>query len=221
LLEGARKFVFPAGLLDGSPDAVLLCVPVPMVPYFRRFFAQMESTYVWKTPADYQRAYPVFAEIEAQMAAASCMSTITTSIDRLYRLLDTTLNGTEYTDTGGVISPELPAVPPASVSAPNALRAHVGRLWHLAENDTTGATYAAGAGIDGSPELADDQAVRDVLRRITAGMDGGGDAPPTDNLLMALRGTSEATTDRNVIDSNITKLTDLLTRLTEIRDKLV
>jgi hypothetical protein len=227
LLEGARKFVFPAGLLDSEPDTVLLCVPVPVVPYFRRFFAQMESPYVWKTPTDYQRAYPIFAEIEAQMAAASCVSTITTSIDRLYRLLDTALNGTEYTvDTPtDMVVPSIAVVPPTSASAANALRAHVGRLVALTENATSGAIYAADVGIDGAPALIDDQTARDLIRRLTRGVDGNTDPAPADNLLMALRGTTEASTTRNVIDTRGSDLGPLLdqveTLLTEIRDKLV
>lgn len=113
MLEGARKFAFPEGLLDGEPDAVLLCVPGPIVPYFRRFFSQMEMPYIWKTREDYQRAYPVFAAIEAQMTS-TCASNVVDSIDRLYRLLDSALNGTTYTtdeSTPPVVSPAIPAIP--------------------------------------------------------------------------------------------------------------
>jgi hypothetical protein len=220
LLEGARKFSFPAGLLDDAQDAVLLCIPVPVVPYFRRFFAQMESPYVWKTPEDFQRAYPVFAEIEAQMTA-SCVSTITTSIDRLYRLLDTSLNGTQYSaqvvNGETVVEPALPAVPPASTNATNALRAHVSRLWQLGENAVAGVTAGPGESIADAPALPDFTTERELLRRLISGVDGNGDPAPADNLLMALRGTAAATTDRN-----LTSLIDQVeTLLGEIREKLV
>jgi hypothetical protein len=186
----------------------------------RRWFDEMQEHYVWKSPDDWHRAYQIFAELEEQLMAG-CLQQLIDEQQRLYRLLDASLNGTQYELVGDVISPALATVPSASTGAPNALRSHVGRLWQLAENTTTGATYAAGAGIDGSPELADDQAVRAVIRRLIEGVDGGATPAPDDNLLMALRGTSVATTDRNVIDRNITKLSELLTRLTEIRDKLV
>jgi hypothetical protein len=225
VLEGARKFTFPEGLVETNTDAVMLCVPVPLVSYFRRFFAQMESPYVWKTQADYLRAYPVFAETEAQMAAAPCASSIVDAIDRLYRLTDTSLNGTQYEDVAGVITPALPAVPPASTSAPNAMRAHIGRLWHLVENTTTGETYPAGAGIDGSADLPDSQTLRAALRRLIAGIDGNTDPAPGDSILMALRGTNETGAARNVIDSNSERAVYLVEQLgallVEIRDKLV
>jgi hypothetical protein len=231
MLEGARKFTFPAGLLDGEPDAVLLPIPVPVVPYFRRFFAQMESPYVWKSRADFERAYPVFVEIEAQMTLAS-LSTLTESIERLYRLWDTSLNGTQYEvselagpDGRPIITPTIPTIPPASTSAPNAMRAHVGRMWHLAENSVAGETAPAEAGIDGAPALEDNQTARQLLRRLTAGVDGGGEPAPLDNLLVALRGTVQADTDRNVIDASggdlVTLLDGVEALLAEIRDKLV
>lgn len=163
MLEGARKFTFPADLLEGSPESVLVCIPIPVLPYLRRFFAQMQSSYIWKSSDDFERAYPVFSGIEAQMTS-SCVSGITESIDRLYRLLDTTLNGTQYTDNAGIISPELPSVPPASASATNAMRAHIGRIWKLLENTTNGATAATGEGVDGAPALDDNQSTRAVIR---------------------------------------------------------
>jgi hypothetical protein len=47
---------------------------------------------------------------------AGCMQQLIDEQQRLYRLWDTALNGTAYTVAGDVISPELPAVPPASVN---------------------------------------------------------------------------------------------------------
>jgi hypothetical protein len=207
--EGARKFSFPPDLLAGEHDAVLLCVPVPVLPYFRRFFAQQQSPYIWKTRADYDRAYPVFAAIEAQMTA-SCLSDLVESNNRLYRLLDTSLNGTLYEvsellglDGNPIINPPIPTIPPAGTTAPNALRAQVARLRVLAENTAVGATAPAGAGLDGAPALADDSTARQLLRRLTVGIDGNDTPAPGDNLLAALRGQVPADAERNVIDKII------------------
>jgi hypothetical protein len=52
------------------------------------------------------------------------------------------------------------------------------------------------------------------LDRLIKSLDGGGLTGPADNVLLALRGTTEADTDRNVIDSqNSTVLADALTQL--------
>jgi hypothetical protein len=184
----------------------------------------MQSHSIWRTRDDWYNGYQAFTELEEQLMAG-CMQQLIEEQRRVYRLLDTSFNGTQYSEAGGIISPELPTVPPASTSEPNALRAHVGRLWHLVENATTGTTAVAGEGIDGAPALTDQQTARDLLRRLIKAADGGADPAPADNLLTALRGTTVASSTRNVIDSNGTTLTTLLdqveTLLTEIRDKLV
>ena len=201
----------------------LVCVPAALVPLIGGLLGRLEPRYAWASDADWRAGYQTIAALEEQLfMTLNCVQQLIESNNRIYRLLDSSFNGTQYEDVGGgVIVPALDAVPPASVSAPNALRAHVGRLLALTENSTSGATYAADAGIDGAAALTDDQAVRAVLRRLIQGVDGNIDPAPGDNLLKALRGTSEASASRNVIDSNISELNDLLTRLTEIRDKLV
>ena len=214
---GDKRYTFPD--LTDAPSA-LLCLPIPLIPFVRRWIGEMQEQPIWKSRDDWFSAYQAFAEIE-EMLMAGCMQQLIDEQRRVYRLLDTSLNGTQYTDVGGVITPALPSVPPASANKTNALRAHVSRLWQLAENEVAGVTASADESILGAPALPDSHTVRDLLRRLTAGIDGNSDPAPDDNLLMALRGTAVATADRNVIDSNITKLTDLLTRLTEIRDKLV
>jgi len=213
----AIKYVCPD--LANTPSA-LLCVPIPLIPHFRQFFGDMQHQSIWQTRDDWFNAYQAFAEIE-EMLMAGCMQQLIDEQRRVYRLLDSALNGTQYTDVAGVITPALTSVPSASANTPNALRAHVSRLWQLAENEVAGVTASADESILGAPALPDSHTVRDLLRRLTAGIDGNSEPAPDDNLLMALRGTAVATADRNVIDSNIAKLSDLLTRLTEIRDKLV
>jgi hypothetical protein len=225
---GDTSYVFPD--LSNAPGA-LLCVPIPLIPYFRLFFTEMQSRSVWRTRDDWYRAYQSFAELEEQLMAG-CMQQLIDEQRRLYRLWDTALNGTIYeimpsvpeSTAAPVITPPIPLVPPASTGETNALRAHVGRLWHLAENSVAGVTAPVDAGVTGAPALTDEQTVRKLLRRLTAGLDGGGDAP-ADNILVALRGTVQAGTDRNVIDAGGGSLSSLLdqveTLLTEIRDKLV
>ncbi len=203
----------------------LLCVPAALVPLVGGLLARLEPRYPWSSDADWRAGYQTIVALQEQLfMSLNCVQQLIESNDRIYRLLDASLNGTRYELVGDVISPTVAAVPPASTGAPNALRAHIGRLLALMENATSGMTYAAGTGVDGAPALTDDQTARDLLRRLTKGIDGNTDPAPADNLLMALRGSTEADADRNVIDSTGTTLTNLLdqveTLLTEIRDKL-
>lgn len=200
-VPGGDKYTFP-NLTDAPTAAV--CVPIPIIPFFRDFFAHMQQRGLWQTRDDWLKAYRIFGQIEAELMG-SCIQDLIESNNRLYRLLDTALNGTQYTATpdgiGGItILPQIADAPPASVSAPNAMRSHIGRLWHLVENLTSGTTYAADAGVDGAPALPDAVALRDVFRRLIAGIDGGAEPPAT----------------------NLVELLDQAeTLLAEIRDKLV
>ncbi|HEU4328594.1 MAG TPA: hypothetical protein VFS21_35985 [Roseiflexaceae bacterium] len=83
----------------------------------------------------------------------NCLQELTEGQNRLYRLLDTALNGTQYAELpDGEISPAIPAVPPAGTTEANALRAQAARLWQLAENAATAAEFTTSA-IDGGPAL--------------------------------------------------------------------
>lgn len=146
----------------------------------------------WLSEADYEAGYNAFAQVQAAMAN-NCLVELTESNNRLYRLLDTALNGTVYTaDLAGEISPAIPVTPPSSTGAANAMRAHIGRLHQLAENAATGAAYAANSGIDGSPELDYNGSWRARLEavqgEINAGWFGIGGNPATlADLVGALR----------------------------------
>lgn len=175
---GDKKYVFP-DLTDAQ--SALLCVPMPLIPFFRRFFQDMQRREIWRTRADWFDAYQTFAELE-EMLMGSCLKDLVEEQQRLYRLWDTALNGTQYTVAGDVISPALPAVPPADSNATNALRAHVTRLWQLGENAVAGVTAGPGEGIAGAPALPDSDTARQLLRRLIVAIDGNGTPPPEENL---------------------------------------
>lgn len=176
----------------------------------------MQRRYPWRTREDWYNGYQAFAELE-EMLMNGCLQQLLESNNRLYRLLDTALNGTQYSAAGDVITPAIPAVPPDSATATNAMRAHISRMWQLLENDIAGVTAGPNESIVGAPALPDDGTARQLLRRLAVGLDGNGTPAPDDNLLTALRGTAQADTDRNVID----KIAELDLLLAEIRDLLI
>lgn len=190
-------------------------MPIPLIPFFRQFFAEMQRRYPWRTREDWYHGYQAFAELEEQLMSG-CLQQLIDSNDRIYRLLDSTLNGTQYSESGaGVISPAIPTTPISTTNATNAMRAHISRIWQLLENDIAGVTASPGESIAGAPALPDSESVRDVIRRLLSGTSYA-DPNPADNVLMALRGTLAANADRNVVD----KIVQLDTLLEEIRDLL-
>lgn len=148
-------YVFPTSAYNAD-DSVLLPIPKADIPFFRRLWEVLQDRSTWYSREDWFRGYQEAAWLE-EMLMTNSLAGITEGLERIYRLLDTSLNGTAYTQTTveGVtsINPAIPAVPPTGTNAANAMRAHLGRLHQLAENAATGAAYAADSGIAGSVEL--------------------------------------------------------------------
>lgn len=144
------KYTFP--IERYGQECILLPVDKSLVPLISGALNKFFDEYVWETRIDYQLGYNAFAEVLSNMAN-ECLTELVESNRQIYRLLDTALNGTQYAVADGTVTPPIPPVPPASTSEGNAMRAHIGRLWSLAENAHTGATFSEGAGIEGGAEL--------------------------------------------------------------------
>jgi hypothetical protein len=136
------KYTFPAA--DSlTASAALMCVPVAAIPFLRRFFDEIQQPSRWATREDWYRAYQVFAEMEAELMSG-CLTELVEGQNRLYRLLDTALNGTVYSASGDsppVITPAIPAAPPAAdlggvAGMRRSLNAQVGLLRNLANGNT-------------------------------------------------------------------------------------
>jgi hypothetical protein len=264
-LDSNNKYIFP-GTAYNAGNYALLCVNTAFIPFFRRFFNEMQDSSHYSSRDDWWRSYQVFAEMEESLMSGSVQQLIDIQA-RTYRLLDTALNGTNYTATTNptthiiTIAPDIPAVPPNVVGiAPglrrqlldlqgvinagwfgiggqpatiadivNALRvgsaekktslidtlasilaagSDVAQIFSLVENllgDTVngieeGAIVAVLiASTMAQASIANAQAQQ--IQRLINSLDGGGQAPG-DSILTALRGTTAAGADRNVIDAS-------------------
>jgi hypothetical protein len=169
------KATFPANY---GETCVLVPIDIALIPIISGHLKYFEERRAWLSDSDFEQGYNAIAELRANMTN-NCMQEITDRLDKLYRLLDTSLNGTQYLNqfdpqTGTAsVTPSIPDTPPASTSAENAMRAHIGRLWQLAENSTAGRTFAAGAGIAGSPALDDNISTRETLRQMQGEINAG------------------------------------------------
>jgi hypothetical protein len=136
------KYIFPENY---GENCVLVPIDVALVPLVSGALNKFQEQYVWETLDDWRQGYNAFAELQAAMAN-NCLRDLIESNNRLYRLLDTALNGTQYSTMSNpadperpIITPEIPAAPSAlAPSADGALRAQLARLWQLAENFQTG-----------------------------------------------------------------------------------
>lgn len=171
------KYTFPADKY--GTNTLLVPIDEALIPLIAGRLGIFFLQSYWKTSEDYELGYNAFAELLANMSG-NTLNELIEAVNRLYRLHDTALNGVQYAELAGEISPPIPSVPPASVTAANAMRAHIGRLWTLAENAHSGATFSAGAGIEGAPALPVDLAWAQrllALQGVTGGFLGIGEQP--------------------------------------------
>lgn len=172
-----------------------------LIPVIVRGIEAIKARRNWLTDSDWSMATEALSEVQRDLLMGS--SELTEEVRKLYRLLNTSLNGEVYTmGPDGVVSPPTAAVPPVSTNKANALRAHVGRMLHLNENAHTGQEYAPGAGVEGSPGLPSALSWSSrllALQGVTGGFLGIGETPVTlANLLQAGRVNTPA--DEGVIN---------------------
>ena len=90
---------YPSTSAIGSET--MICVPTHLIPFFRIFFGAMQERGTWKTREDWIKGYQAFAAIEEQLMACTGIQVLIDEQRRLYRLLDSALNGQLYTATIG------------------------------------------------------------------------------------------------------------------------
>lgn len=186
--------VYPAQLYD---DDSLVAVDAHYVPLIIADMEARKTPKLWASDAEWAIGYQALCQQGVNLLMPATTA-IVDSIDRVYRLLDTALNGVAYTasiapSTGEIAyDPPMPITPnPALPTTPFALRAQIGRLRQLAENAATGQEFAAGSAMNGTVALDFDGSWRarlEALQGTTGGFFGiGGERVTLADLLQAGR----------------------------------
>lgn len=161
-LDTNDKYVFPYDAYNAG-NYTVLCVNVAFIPFFRIFFAEMQERWRWSSREDWWRSYQVFAEME-ETIMSGCLGELVEGQNRLYRLLDSALNGTAYTATIDpdtnitTVTPPQPVVPPNIVGIAPGLRRQL--------LDMQGIINAGWFNIGGQPAT-----IADVVRSLRVGSD--------------------------------------------------
>lgn len=133
-------------------NSILANIPAEYIPVALSALETRKNRVFWKTDDDYTNGLQgVLASQWGLLMDAS--KNIVDAIDRIYRLHDNFINGTQYAELNNQVSPPIPAFPPASSTEQNAARAQLARMWQLVENAHTAAEFPAGTAIDGMPGL--------------------------------------------------------------------
>lgn len=100
---------------------VLIEINAQMVPLVLRALDKYKYRSKWVSDADYETGLQQIIMLQEALLSSSAAD-IVTSIDRLYRLMDTSLNGTAYSLNGGLVEPAIPAAPDNAVGDAPGLR---------------------------------------------------------------------------------------------------
>lgn len=125
-LDTNDKYKFP-GTAYNAGNYTLLCVNTACIPFFRLFFSEMQEVSKWSSRDDWWRGYQAFAEME-EMLMSGCVDALIEGQNRIYRLLDTALNGRVYTAITDpvthitTVTPDQPVVPDPGVGDAPGLR---------------------------------------------------------------------------------------------------
>lgn len=213
------RFTFPETYT--TANCVLVPINQALIPFVSGALKLYEQRGYWYSDEDFEQAYTAFVELQANMNN-DCLQKLTEGVDRIYRLLDTALNGTQYAQIGEEISPPISAVPPANSTAANAMRAQVRRLHQLAENAATAAEYSAGSALEGTVGLDYDGswAARFLaLQGASGGFLGIGEVPTTlTHLLKAGRVNTEE--DKTTISDAMDTVSDAISIGDNIKDTI-
>lgn len=201
-MPAQTRLSFPLENYEAA-DCVLVPINATLVPFISGALEKYFQREYWRSPEDYWQAYNAFSELRACMTGR-CIKEYIESNNRIYRLLDSALNGTAYqvvTDPDTqeqTITPAIPAAPALFNPTGLGLRARLERVVRLLDNLITGATYAVNDDDIRNTALADGDSLRGLVRDVRFALRGNDQ--PEDNVLLALRGTIAATATRNIID---------------------
>lgn len=206
---------------------ILVEIEAEYIPLLFSALEKYHNRYFWVSDGDYSAGLQGILRLERALLT-NMSESIVTELQRIYRLIDTSFNGTQYTATPAgeglppTITPALTPVPPASTDEANAMRAHLGRLWQLGENAATGEAWPAGAGVEGSAELPASLSWAQRLLSVQGVRDTGWitpDQPVTLKMLLEANRIN-STQDKDTIRNATTTLSDVVTAGGSIADAI-
>lgn len=197
-------YVFPTDKYNAN-DAVLLTVPKADIPFFRRLWQILQDRETWFNRESWFRGYQEAAWLE-EMLMTNTLADLVEGQNRIYRLLDTVMNGTSYTaipdpaNPGDfLVSPAIPPAPPLAITPP-ALGQDPGLRRQLL--DAQGIINAGWFGIGGKKAT-----LADVVEALRIGSPS--DAARIDSALDALAAASNAATVFDVVRGLLTDTVDV------------
>lgn len=140
------KYTFPPEYAESS--CYLVAINTSLLPLVVGALAHFEKRHVWHSDEEYEQGYNAFAELQACMTQL-CIRELIDSNNRIYRLLDSSLNGVVYSASGTgttidpyLYEPPMPVVPATLPGLEPSLKFSSEKVLRLVDNLVNGTIYA-------------------------------------------------------------------------------
>jgi hypothetical protein len=156
------RITFPADYAERSCYLVAINASlIPLVAGALRFY---EKRGTWASDLDYEQGYNAFAELQECMMRL-CVDQLIESNDRLYRMIDTAIYGTEYSEISTdplVVEPAIGSTHSLAFERPDSILGRMEDMRQLLQNGINGTD---------TPLYDRETGIRDLLELIQEALD--------------------------------------------------
>lgn len=133
------RYTFPTDYADRS--CYVIAINASLIPLVAGALKHFEERRSWHDDAEYELAYNAFADLQ-RCFMKCCIDDLLASNDRLYRMVDTALYGTEYTieatDPELVVTPEIGATHELVIEREDSILGRMEDMRQLLQNALNG-----------------------------------------------------------------------------------
>lgn len=151
------KYTLPDNITESA--CYLVPIPAAIIPLVAGALKHFEDRRSWHSDDEHERAYNMFAELQACMLSL-CVKDLIESNDRLYRMLDTAIFGTGYVVQSTdplVVTPEIPPQRTMGIHDEASILGRMENMRQLLENALNGTE---------TPQYDRANGVRDLLEQL-------------------------------------------------------
>jgi hypothetical protein len=164
------RYTFPSDYAERSCYVVAINASlIPLVAGALKHFLERRS---WHDDAEYELGYNAFADLQRCMMKC-CIDDLLASNDRLYRMVDTALYGTEYTieatDPELIVTPEISATHDLTIEHADSILGRMEDMRQLLQNGLNGTE---------TPNYDRANGVRDLLEQLITAAEAESELDP-------------------------------------------
>lgn len=164
------RYTFPTDYAERS--CYVIAINASLIPLVAGALKHFEERRSWHDDAEHEQAYNAFADLQ-RCFMKCCIDDLIASNDRLYRMVDTALYGTEYTieetDPALIVTPEIGPTHELTIENADSILGRMEDMRQLLQNALNGTE---------TPNYDRANGVRDLLESLITAVEESGGLDP-------------------------------------------